>query len=82
MLNSNNVKDIEDAIIYKIVRRSVKDLKDVKIGFSVEDRVTFASVTWIDKKGEIQVRHGIGVKRKGDKYSREVGELIALMDII
>ena len=81
MLNDNNIKDIENAILRKIVpRNAVGD--NISIGYSGKGRYTFVSVSWIDKKGVIHTRHGIGVKRKGDKYNKFSGQIMALIDCL
>jgi len=81
MLNDNNIKDIESAILRKIVPMdAIGD--DIAIGYCGVGRVTIASVSWIDKNGKLRIRQGVSNKRKGDKYNRQLGQIIALIDII
>ena len=81
MLNDNNIKDIENAILRKIIPMDATG-EHFSIGYSGKGRYTFASVSWIDRNGKIRTRHGITKKRKGDKYNRQLGQIIALIDII
>ena len=80
-MNYNNIKDVENAILRKIVPMdAIGD--NVNVGYCGKGRYTFASVSWIDRNGKIRTRHGVGTKRKGDKYNRRLGQIIALIDII
>jgi len=81
MLNDNNIKDIENAILRKIVPMDAMG-DNFNVGYCGRDKYTFASVSWIDRNGKIRTRHGVSKKRKGDKYNRRLGQIIALIDII
>jgi len=79
MVNDREMNDIENAILRKIIPKTAIV---VKVGYSGDGRNTFCSVNWIDREGKIHTKHGISKKRKGDKYNKRLGQIIALIKMI
>lgn len=79
ILTEQNLNDIEAALLRKIIR-STEDV-DLKINYSDNKHYTNATVAWTNGKG-LHTKSGNARKRKGDKYNRRTGQLLALIDMM
>ncbi len=82
IVSEQNLNDIENAIIEKVMHlKNTNEVTSVQLKFRGSGNKTFATLIWSQGK-DIHSKTGIATKRKGDKYNRRTGELIALIDMV
>ncbi len=82
-LTEQNITDIENALLNKIVA-SLKDenAANLEIHYKgIRDNITIATITWIDGN-RTHTKMGVSRKRKGDKYNKRAGRILALIDML
>ncbi len=79
-VTEQNLNDIEGALLQKIIHPRT-EIVDLKLNYSGNEHYTHATLAWIDDK-KLHTKSGNARKRKGDKYNRRTGQLLALIDMV
>ncbi len=80
-LTEQNIDDIENAILNKIATHQKDDVLDLSISYKGIRDITIARISWIEDN-KIHTKSGVSRKRKGDKYNRKAGQILALIDML
>ncbi len=82
IVSEQNLDDIEEAIVIKILRRE-KNFEKASVSFRVSGNKTFAVLIWTSGKDKnIHTKTGVASKRKGDVYNWRIGEILALINML